>query len=108
MRRSFAALVFASCALGAWAQTHDVPAELWDRPRTANAIAGEESVQRAVAAVLDKPEAQLVIHHAAGQETLLQAEELKSWLGALAIDTRRIALRSDLAPGAPIRIEVVP
>jgi hypothetical protein len=107
MRRSFPVLL-ALCAFAAFAQTHEVPAELWDRPRTANAIAAEESVKRAVAAVLDKPEAQLVIHHAAAQEALLQAEELKSWLGALAIDTRRIALRNDLAPGAPVRIEVVP
>ena len=107
MRLSLAALL-APCALAAFAQTHDVPAELWDRPRTANAIAAEESVKRAVAAVLDKTEARLVIHHAAGQEALLQAEELKSWLGALAIDTRRIALRGDLAAGAPVRIEVVP
>jgi hypothetical protein len=108
MRRSFAALLLGYCAFAATAQTHEVPAELWDRPRTANAIALEESVKRAVAAVLDKPEAQLVIHHAVGQEPMLQAEELKSWLGALAIDTRRIALRSDLAAGAPIRIEVIP
>ena len=108
MRRSLAALVLAPCAVAAFAQAHEVPAELWDRPRTANAIAAEESVKRAVAGVLDKPEAKLVIHHAAGPEPLLQAEELKSWLGALAIDTRRIALRSDLAAGAPIRIEIVP
>ena len=107
MRLSFAALL-APCALAAFAQTHEVPAELWDRPRTANAIAAEESVKRAVTAVLEKAEARLVIHHAAGQEPLLQAEELKSWLGALAIDTRRIALRSDLAAGTPIKIEVIP
>jgi hypothetical protein len=109
MLRTLAILLLASCsAAAARAQTHEVPAELWDRPRTANAIAAEESVKRAVSSVLDKPEAQLVIHHAAGQEPLLQAEELKSWLGALAIDTRRIALRNDLAAGSPIRIEVVP
>ena len=107
MRRSLAVLL-AAYALAAFPQTHEVPAELWDRPRTANAIALEESVKRAVAAVLDKPEAQLVIHHGVGQEPLLQAEELRSWLGALAIDTRRIALRGDLAAGAPIRIEVIP
>jgi len=108
LRRFLAALLLAPCAAAAYAQTHEVPAELWDRPRTANAIATEESVKRAVAAVLDKPEALLVIHHAPGQEPLLQAEELKSWLGALAIDTRRVALRSDGAAGSPIRIEVVP
>ena len=94
------------CAAAA-GQTHDVSAELWDRPRSAAAISGEEGIKRAVAALVAQPEARLVIHHAAGQEPLLQAEELKSWLGALAIDTRRIVLRNDLAAGSPLRIEVV-
>jgi len=91
----------------AFAQTHDVSPELWDRPRSAAAITGEEGVKRAVAALIAQPEARLVIHHAAGQEPLLHAEELKSWLGALAIDTRRIVLRNDLAVGSPVKIEVV-
>jgi hypothetical protein len=108
IRRTLAALLLASHALAAYAQMQEVSPDLWDRPRTGEAIAGEESVKRAIAAVLDKPEAQLVIHHAAGPDPLLQAEELKSWLGALAIDTRRIALRSDGAAGTPLRIEVLP
>ena len=107
LRLSVAAVTLAS-SVAASAQMHEVPAGLWDRPRTADAIVGDESVKRAVTAVLDKPEAQLVIHHATGQEPLMQAEELKSWLAALAIDGRRIALRSDLAAGTPIRIEVIP
>lgn len=90
------------------AQTQEVPPELWDRPRTGAAIVQQESVKRAVGALLAQPEAQLVIHHARGQEALLQAEELQSWLVALAIDTRRIMLRNDLAAGAPIKIEVIP
>ena len=107
-RQWFAMAVLNVWSVGAFAQTHEVPGELWDRPRTANVIVSEESVKRAVAALLDKPESQLVIHHAGGQEPLVQAEELKSWLGALAIDTRRIALRGDLAAGSPIKIEVLP
>lgn len=91
----------------ALAQTHDVSPELWDRPRSAAAISGEEGVQRAVAALLAQPEARLIIHHAVGQEPLLQAEELRSWLGALAIDTRRIVLRNDLNTGSSLKIEVV-
>ena len=91
----------------AFAQTHDVPADLWDRPRSAAAISGEESVKLAAAALMAKPEARLVIHHAGGQEPLLHAEELRSWLGALAIDTRRIVLRNDLKSGSPLKIEVV-
>ena len=104
--RVAAVAMSAFCATTA-AQTHDVSRELWDRPRSAAAITGEEGVKRAVSALIAQPEARLVIHHAAGQEPLLHAEELKSWLGALAIDTGRIVLRNDLAAGSPLKIEVV-
>ena len=90
------------------AQTYDVAPELWDRPRTGNAVLGQESLKRAVAASIEKPDARIVIHHANAQEPQLQAEELRSWLAALAIDSKRIALRADLAAGTPIKVEVIP
>lgn len=105
--RTVLGIVLCACCAASSAQTHDVSTELWDRPRSAGAISGEEGVQRAVAALLAQPEARLVIHHGAGQEPLLQAEELRSWLGALAIDTRRIVLRNDLGAGSSLKIEVV-
>ena len=101
------AMTLTAAVTSSLAQTHDVSPELWDRPRSAAAIAGDEGVKRAAAALIARPEARLVIHHAAGHEPLLHAEELKSWLGALAIDTRRIVLRNDLAAGSPLKIEVV-
>jgi hypothetical protein len=90
------------------AQTFEVPPELWDRPRTARAVLDQENVRRAVTAALAKPEAQIVIHHRPGQEPLVQAEELRSWLAALAIDSRRTVLRADAAPGASITLEITP
>ena len=101
----WAAALLASQAL---AQSFEVPAELWDRPRTARAVLEQENVKRAVGAALAKPDAQIVIHHGAGQEPLVQAEELRSWLAALAIDSRRTILRADAAPGAPITLEIAP
>ena len=92
----------------ACAQIFEVPAELWDRPRTGRAMLEQENVKRAVAAALAKPDAQIVIHHAAGQEPLVQAEELRSWLAALAVDSRRVVLRSDAPPGAPMSLEISP
>jgi len=102
------ALALCAYAVASAAQTQDVSPEVWDRPRTANAILGQESIKRSVAVLLAQPDARLVIHHAPAQEPELQAEELRSWLGALAIDPRRIALRGDLAAGTPIRMEVIP
>ncbi|MDB5867318.1 MAG: hypothetical protein JWO70_5124 [Betaproteobacteria bacterium] len=84
--------------------TYPVPPELWDRPRTARAVLEQDNVKHAVAAALQKPDTQIVIHHAAGQEPLLQAEELRSWLAALAIDSRRVVLRSDVPTGMAIEI----
>ena len=104
--KCFAGTVLALCAYSAVAQS-EVRAELWDRPRTAASIVAEESVKRAVGDLLAKPQSQLVIHHAAGQEPLSHAEELKAWLTALAIDSRRIVLRSGLQARAPIRLEVI-
>ena len=95
-------------APAAHAQTFEVPAELWDRPRTARAVLDQDNVKRAVAAALAQPEAQIVIHHSPGQEPLVQAEELRSWLAALAIDSRRTVLRGDAAPGATITLEITP
>ena len=42
-----------------------------------------------------------------GQETLLQAEELRAWLMALAIDGARISLANDLRAQQPLNIEIV-
>ena len=102
----FLITLVAACA--AFAQSFVVPPELWDRPRTARAVLDQPSVKSAVATALARPEAQIVIHHAAGQEPLVQAEELRSWLAALAIDSRRTVLRADAAPGAPITLEITP
>lgn len=105
-----ALLLLAAAAMPAagFAQSFEVPAELWDRPRTARAVLDQENVKRAVLAALAKPEAQIVIHHGGGQDPLVQAEELRSWLAALAIDSRRTVLRADAAPGAPITLEITP
>lgn len=92
----------------AHAQVTVVAPELWDRPRTSRSVLGHESIRGPVVAALQQPDAQIVLHHAPGAESQLQAEELRSWLGALAIDPRRIVLRSDGTAGAPMTIEIVP
>lgn len=96
-------------ALLAWAnETYTVAPELWDRPRSGSAVIGQPVVKLAVNAYLARPGASLAIHHAAGQEPLVQAEELRAWLIALAVEAGRVSLRSDLNPGEPLKIEVLP
>jgi hypothetical protein len=102
------------CGVGWWAaaalaaaQTFVVPPELWDRPRSGGTIQEQPPIRQAVNAFLAQPGSRLVVHHAAGQERLLAAEELRSWLVALAVDPARVSLRSGLKPAEPLKIEVI-
>lgn len=89
------------------AQNFVVPPELWDRPRSGKVLLEQPAIRQAVTAWLARPEARMVVHHAAGQDGLLAAAELRSWLVALAVDASRIALRGGARPGEPLRLEVV-
>jgi len=92
--------------LAAAAQTFMVPPELWDRPRSGRAVLEQAAIRQAVNASLAQPGSRLIVRHAAGQESLLAAEELRSWLGALAVEPGRISLRNDLKTSEPLRLEI--
>lgn len=96
-----------AAALAAAAETFVVAPELWDRPRSAGAVLEQPAIRQAVNAWLVQPGARLVVHHGPGQESALAAEELRSWLAALAVEPARILLRGDLKPAEPLRIEVI-
>jgi len=99
-----------ACAFAASAQAADIfnlPPELWDRPRTARAVREQLAVKQALALHLAQPGSRLVIHHGYGQEPLVQAEELRAWLMALAIDGARISLVNDVKVHQSLNIEVV-
>jgi hypothetical protein len=89
------------------AEMFPVPRELWDRPRSGRLVLNSAGVRQAVAALLEHPQARLVIHHGRTQEPLLQAEELRSWLVALSVESSRISLTSDLQPNDPLQLEVM-
>lgn len=84
----------------------EIAPELWDRPRSAQAVMAQPAVRQAVAALLGKGgNARIVIAHGTRQETQLHAEELRAWLVALAVDSARLQLRADAAMNG-IGIEV--
>lgn len=98
------------CAAGVVAHAGDMFAlapDLWDRPRSARAVLDQSAVRQALEQYLGQPAARLVIHHGLGQEPLLQAEELRMWLMALAVDGARVSLASDARPKEPMKIEVI-
>ena len=88
------------------AQGIPVSPGLWDRPRSATAVLGETGVKQAVSAYLAQPGSRLVIRHGTAQDAALQAEELRSWLVALAVESGHITLERDLKPGEALRVEV--
>jgi hypothetical protein len=96
----------AAVSLALATETFPVPPELWDRPRSGRIVLDVPAVRQAVSVCLAQPTASLIIHHAAGQDPLLQAEELRAWLIALAMGAERISLRSDLTPGESLKLEV--
>lgn len=85
-----------------------VPQELWDRPRTGKAVLAQATIKPCIAAFAQRPLSRLVIHHGVTAEQLLLAEELRAWLAALALDTKRIDLASvaNMKPSDPLVIEI--
>lgn len=83
----------------------EVAPELWDRPRSAQAVMAQPAVRQAVAAYQASSAARIVIIHGSRQEAQLQAEELRAWLVALAVDSTRLQLRAD-PMAAVLRLEV--
>jgi hypothetical protein len=99
--------VVAGAAVQASAQSFVVPPELWDRPRSGASVMERPAVREAVGAWLASPAARLTIHHGPGQESSLQAEEMRAWLVALAIEAERVTLRGDLKDTEPLQLEVI-
>lgn len=96
-----------ACVAGVGAaDTVSVAPELWDRPRGGRTILDHVAVKSAVKAHLDRPGSRLVIHHARGLEAQLQAEELRAWLVALAVEPAGIELRGGLGDGEQLKIEI--
>lgn len=79
----------------AYAESLAVPAELWEKPRSGESIIAQPVVRESVATLLAQPATRLLIHHSRSDESVLQAEELRAWLIALAVDGSRIELKID-------------
>ena len=92
---------------GAAAQTWTVPQELWAQPRTGTLVRAQPALRQSVGAYLAEPESRLVIHYGAGEEAALQAEELRTWLVALAVEAGRIGLARDLKNNESMNIELI-
>jgi len=91
--------------LAGHAQAADLAPEFWDRPRSAQAVISQPAIRQAVTVLQSRSDARLLIVHGTRQEAQLQAEELRAWLVALAVDGARLQLRSDPA-AVMLRLEI--
>lgn len=104
-------LVFCALCLmlagAASAERLAVPAELWEKPRSGELILAQPVVRESVAMLLAQPAARLLIHHGRSDESVLQAEELRAWLIALAVDGNRIELNTDGEHHQSLNLELI-
>ena len=107
MSRALALWLMCAAAAAQAADMFTVAPELWDRPRTARTVLEQPPVKQAISLHLSRPGSRLLIHHGYGQDPLLQAEELRAWLMALAVDGARISLINDVKLNEPLKIEVL-
>ncbi len=101
-----ALMVTAVVLLPVTASAAEIAPELWDRPRSAQAVLAQPVVRKAVADYQARAAARIVIIHGSRQEAQAQAEELRAWLVALSVDSARLQLRADPA-ATVLRIEVM-
>ncbi len=88
-------IILALCLLPV-AQAASAPVTInaieWARPRHGEAITHLPGLAALVRELLDSPRNRLFIHYPGGEEGMLWAEELRSWLVALGIDSSRIEM----------------
>ncbi len=90
----------------AGSESTEVPAELWDRPRTGRLVMAVPAVRQALTALLASSATKLAVRHPPGAESASQAEELRAWLVAHAVEPARIVLRADLQIRQALQLEI--
>lgn len=97
MKRLLAAIITlgASCACAAEAEI--LTAEQWASPRQGQSVAAMPPLAGALEKLRASPRGVLSLHHSGGDEGVLWAQELRAWLIALGVESRRI----ELDPGNP-------
>lgn len=97
-------LIVATAVLPVSLPAAEIAPDLWDRPRSAQTVMASPAIRQAVTAWQQDPAARIMIVHDPRQEA--QAEELRAWLVALAVDSARVFLRADPA-AVVVSVEVL-
>lgn len=106
LQRGLLTLMVLVWAVPSSAQTFSVPNEFWLTPRSGQVVRTEPSLQQAFAAYIQSDRTHLRLHHQKRDESIAQAEELRSWLLVLGIEAGRIEM-VDNNPLNTLKLEIV-
>lgn len=98
------ALLLASGAASA-AESWQLDAEAWSRPRSGRAVVSMQPVAEAVRAWSGADAATIVVLYPGGEEGVLWAAELRDWLVALGVPSDRVEPMAGGQPGG-LRLEL--
>jgi hypothetical protein len=104
MRRGFA-LLFLVLSFPLSAQTLTLTEEQWAASRQARALVKLPGFGGLMTALERQPQGALVVRYGNGEDAVLWAEELKSWLVALGVPAVRVVLERDAGQSGQITVE---
>lgn len=88
------------------AESWQLTASEWSRPRTGERVRNLPAVNAAVNAWLAEPNARIELRHASGEQGSLWAAELRDWLIALGIPREKIDILPTRLPEDRLELEV--
>lgn len=84
----------------------ELASDFWDKPRSMNRILSAGIKPCAETLLKENNLGGLIVYPARDAEGALHAEELRDWLMASGLDTRRLELRADGGKGMSYRLEI--
>ncbi|MFO7594405.1 MAG: hypothetical protein R6X15_10235 [Pseudomonadota bacterium] len=107
LKRICALLLMLSPAFQAFGETWEISASEWARPRHGDWLVQEPALAAALKRIQLDPSYRLQIHYPGGDEGVLWAEELQSWLVALGLESDRIERVPGSGAADRVRLRVV-
>lgn len=90
LKHIFVLLLILSPAFEAFGESWDISAVEWARPRHGDWLVRQPAMVAAIDQLQQTPASRLQIRYPGGDEGVLWAEELQSWLVALGVESDRI------------------
>lgn len=106
MKRALLWLLLSAIPLAAFGRDCVPSDDLWSKPLNAASVLADKGIRDCVLPFLQNKQAQLTLHHAADEEAILRAADLRWWLVALGLEPERIALAQGPNTDTPLIVEL--